>query len=305
MAKQADDSPESEQLGAADVRDDWFGSFNEMSKLNNELLLVQRELALSHTRLQRTLRELTESREELLAQRDEIQRMNAELARSNEALQQFAYIVSHDLQAPLRAVSGFIQLFSDRYKGHLDEKADRWIGFIVAGAEQMRRLIADTLAFARAGAPLARCPVDLNALVERQRQQIADQLNATDGELICEPLPTVSADATQLEQVLQNLIQNALAYRSEQPLRIQISALRSGEMWVISVRDNGIGIAPENHHMVFEPLRRVAQRTDVPGTGLGLAICQRIVLRHGGQLWVESELGSGSTFRFSLPDSNA
>jgi light-regulated signal transduction histidine kinase (bacteriophytochrome) len=304
MAKQADDSTGREQLGAADVRDDWYGSFNEMSKLNNELLLVQRELSLSHTRLQRTLRELTESREELLAQRDEIQRMNAELARSNEALQQFAYIVSHDLQAPLRAVSGFIQLFSDRYKGQLDERADRWIGFITAGAEQMRRLIADTLAFARAGAPLTRSPVDLNEIVERQRQQFADQLNATGGELICEPLPTVSADATQLEQVLQNLIQNALAYRSEQPPRIRISALRSDDAWLISVADNGIGIAPEHHHMVFEPLRRVAQRTDVPGTGLGLAICERIVRRHGGQLWVESELGSGSTFRVSLPDSN-
>lgn len=281
---------------------DWHGRFYEISKLNNELVLAQRELALNNTRLQRALRDLTESREELVTQRDEIQRINLELARSNEALQQFAYIVSHDLQAPLRAIAGFAQLFRERYQGKLDDTADRWIGHILDGVEGMNRLVRDTLFFARAGATLARRSVDLDALFQKQCQQFAAQIQATGGELTSESLPTVNADPTQIEQVFQNLIQNALSYRSELPPRIHASAARSGAAWVISLRDNGMGIAPEHHQCIFEPLRRIAVRADVPGTGLGLAICAKIVVGHGGRIWVESQPGSGSVFHVLLPD---
>lgn len=286
----------------AQAPDEWHGSFIEISKLNNELVLAQRELALNNARLQRTLRDLTESREELVTQRDEIHRINQELARSNEALQQFAYIVSHDLQAPLRAIGGFAQLFRERYKSKLDDTADRWLGHILEGVEGMNRLVLDTLSFSRAGATLARRAVDLNLLLQKQRQQFAAQLQAVGGELTSDPLPTVNADPTQLEQVFQNLIQNALSYRSEYPPKIHASAARSGVAWVISIRDNGMGIAPQFHQAIFEPLRRIAVRAEVPGTGLGLAICARIVGGHGGTIWVESQLGAGSVFHVLLPD---
>ncbi len=274
---------------------------NEISKLNNELVTAQRDLALKNSRLQRALEELEASRAEIARQRDDIVRMNQELLRSNDDLEQFAYIVSHDIQAPLRAIHGFANLLEERYKSKLDAKADQWIDHIVTGVAQMRHFVNDTLTLARVGATVTREPVDLGGILRRQVERFQGELVPLGGEITWGALPTVMGDPTRIEQLLQNLIQNAIHYRSTAPVRINVAAEATEGFWRVSVHDNGRGIATEHQQIIFEPLRRVSPNHGVAGTGLGLAICKKIVVSHGGRLWVESEIGSGSTFFFTLP----
>jgi PAS domain S-box-containing protein len=226
----------------------------------------------------------------------------ADLERSNADLEQFAYIVSHDLQEPLRMVSSFTQLLADRHQGRLDKDADEFIAYAVDGANHMHRLINDLLAYSRVGTrgkPPA--PVPADAALDQALENLTLTLEESRAEVKREPLPTVMVDDVQLVQVFQNLIANALKYRGEAPPRIVIACRAQGAEWVFSVRDNGIGIEPQYLERIFVIFQRLPKREEYPGSGIGLAICKKIIQRHGGRMWAESKPGEGSTFFFTLP----
>ncbi|MGE4282006.1 MAG: PAS domain S-box protein [Magnetospirillum sp.] len=230
-------------------------------------------------------------------------RMLETVRRSNEDLQQFAYVASHDLQEPLRMVASFLQLLERRYGTKLDDDGREYIRFAVDGAVRMKQLIEDLLAFSRIdsrGAPLI--PTSL----ERAAREASDNLTATISESGASiewknPLPQVVGDEIQLVRLMQNLLGNAIKYRSpDKPVAISVSAIRRGDMWIVSVADNGIGIAAEYHDRIFMIFQRLHGIGAYEGTGIGLAICKRIVERHGGEIWVESQENMGSVFKFTL-----
>jgi light-regulated signal transduction histidine kinase (bacteriophytochrome) len=234
------------------------------------------------------------------------------LARSNAELEQFAYVASHDLQEPLRMVASYTQLLQRRYGGKLDEQADRYIHFAVDGAQRMQGLINDLLALSRVGTqgkPFA--PVDVGAVMERVLRWLAGALEESGGEVAVGPMPTVLGDPGQLEQVLQNLVTNALKFRRPGVApRVDVTAERRrapGDAphpheWVFAVRDNGIGFEQQFADQIFVVFQRLHTRAEYPGTGVGLAIVKKVVERHGGRVWAESEPGAGATFFFTLPD---
>lgn len=231
-------------------------------------------------------------------------RMLEAVRRSNEDLQQFAYVASHDLQEPLRMVASFLQLLERRYGERLDQSGREYIQFAVDGAVRMKKLIEDLLAFSRIDCPeTTPGPVSLEQAARDACHNLSAAIAETGGAVSWEnPLPTVPGDQIQLTRVLQNLIGNALKYRHPQrPPQIRLSAARRGDTWVMSVRDNGIGIAAEYHDRIFMIFQRLHGIGQFEGTGIGLAICKRIVERHGGEIWVESRENIGSTFHFSLP----
>jgi PAS domain S-box-containing protein len=226
----------------------------------------------------------------------------AALEESNQELQQFAYVASHDLQEPLRMVTSYLQLMQRRYNEKLDADADEFIGYAVDGAARMSELLKGLLIYSRVQTqrePLQ--PTDCQVLVEQVLATLRLALEESDAVITCDPLPTLAADPVQLGQLFQNLIGNALKFRSTQPPRIHIGAERQDADWVFSVRDNGIGIDPQYAERIFAIFQRLHVRDAYPGTGIGLAICKRIVQRHSGRIWVESELGKGATFYFTLP----
>ena len=228
-----------------------------------------------------------------------------ELERSNKELEQFAYVASHDLQEPLRMVSSYTELLERRYGDKLDDKGRTFINFAVDGAVRMQRLINDLLEFSRVstrGKPMQ--PVDINRVLGAVRANLSVAIREAGALVTNEALPTVVADETQLVQLLQNLVGNAIKFRGgERPL-VHVSAQPGGTECVFAVRDNGIGIAPEYFERIFVIFQRLHARGEYPGTGIGLAVCRRIVERHGGRIWVESAPGQGSTFYFALPKGN-
>ena len=232
--------------------------------------------------------------EELVSQAERVSRSNAEL-------REFAYIASHDLQEPLRNISTFTQLLSQRYQGKFDEEADRFMSYVVDSAGRMTRLIRDLLSYSQVlhgdGDESAELP--LNEPVEWALRNLHASVEENGAVVQIDPLPVVWGDKMQIAQLFQNLISNAIKYRSAEPPRIHISAEEDGSQVTVSVRDNGIGIAPTYHDKIFGIFRRL-HGNDYPGTGIGLAICKKIVERHGGRIWVESEAGQGSAFKFSL-----
>jgi signal transduction histidine kinase len=234
--------------------------------------------------------------------REALAERNASLEHSNQSLEEFAYVASHDLQEPLRAISGFTQLLQDRYAGKLDAEADEFMAFIVDGTRRMKNLIDDVLQYSRVtthGRPLV--PVDLMAVVRRATQNLQASLAASSAEIVFEGLPEVEGDATQLIQLVQNLIANGIKYNLSKPPHIEISAKRNDEGdWVISVRDNGIGIDPKYQDRIFRIFARLHTREEFGGTGIGLALSRRILERHGGRIWVTSVEGQGATFSFTL-----
>jgi light-regulated signal transduction histidine kinase (bacteriophytochrome) len=231
-----------------------------------------------------------------------VQERTAELARSNAELEQFAYIASHDLQEPLRMVSSYVQLLERRYRGKLDRDADEFIGFAAEGAIRMQRLINDLLAYSRVGTRGKSFEeVDLEAALARALENLQLAIVEKGAVITRDPLPAAFGDSGQLTQVFQNLIDNALKFSGGKQPRVHLSArLVEGDA-VCSIQDNGIGIAPEFLNRLFLLFQRLHTRKEYPGTGLGLAICKRIVERHGGRIWVESEPERGSTFYFRIP----
>ena len=225
-----------------------------------------------------------------------------DLGRSNNDLEQFAYVASHDLQEPLRMVTGFVQLLQRQYGGRLDAEADKFIQYAVDGAKRMQVLIEDLLAYSRGGARGRELiATDAGALLRRALGNLAATIDETAAEITHGELPAVRADGTQLAQLFQNLIGNALKFRGAEPPRIHVEACRRGDDWLFSVRDNGIGIDPEFRERIFLIFQRLHTRQQYPGTGIGLAICKKIVERHGGQIWVESKPGQGAAFHFTIP----
>ncbi|WP_375137275.1 MULTISPECIES: PAS domain-containing protein [Halostella] len=232
---------------------------------------------------------------------DQLER-ERKLEESNERLEQFAYAASHDLQEPLRMVSSYLQLIERRYGDDFDDEGREFLEFAVDGADRMRDMIDSLLAYSRvetAGDPLE--PVDLNAVLDDVRADLRVRIEESDADVDVGDLPRVEGDDNQLRQLFQNLLSNALEYSGDEPPRVTVDAERTGSAWTVSVSDEGIGIDPEDQDRIFEVFQRLHGVDEHAGTGVGLALCQRIVERHGGDIWVESEPGEGSTFRFTLP----
>jgi len=225
-----------------------------------------------------------------------------ELRRSNEELEQFAYVSSHDLQEPLRMISSYLQLLQRRYEGNLDEKADKYIHFAVDGAFRMQNLINDLLEFSRV-TTRGREPehMDSEFILNQVLSNLEIYIKENKATVSHDTLPEVVADSTQLVQVFQNLIINGIKFHSKEAPQICISAEKKASEWIFSVQDNGIGIDPQYSEKIFEVFKRLHNKEAYPGTGIGLAVCKKIVERHGGRIWVESELGKGATFYFTLP----
>lgn len=228
---------------------------------------------------------------------------NQELSRSNRELDQVAYIASHDLQEPLRMVASYAELLSQRYHGRLDERADKYIRYMTAGAVRMQGLLRDLLAYARIGKvsrPFG--PIDANLILRDARDNLRVALQESGATLEWDTLPTVWADRGLLTQVFQNLIANAIKFRGETRAHIHVSAARDDDRWTFSVRDNGIGIDPRHAERVFMMFQRVNERGRYEGSGVGLAIAKKIVDTHHGDIWFEPSRERGTVFRFSIPD---
>ncbi|WP_372682024.1 ATP-binding protein [Desulfosarcina sp.] len=255
-----------------------------------ELLLTGERLTIEIEDRKRTARVLSEQTDAL--------------ERSNRDLQQFAYVASHDLQEPLRMVSSYVKLLERRYKGKLDADADDFIGFAVDGAARMQRMIQDLLSYSRVET-LGRPPswTDTREVFRQVVANLRVAMEESGARITHDPLPVVEADPTQLSQLFQNLIANAIKFRREIRPVIHMAAVREDRFWAFSVQDNGIGFDTAFADRIFTIFQRLHTRKDYPGTGIGLAICKKIVERHGGSIRVESEPGLGSTFYFTLPAS--
>ncbi|OIB57340.1 hypothetical protein BBD46_02320 [Natrialba sp. SSL1] len=230
-----------------------------------------------------------------------LEELIGQLKESNERLEKFAYAASHDLQEPLRMVSSYLQLIDSRYD--LDEEGEEFLEFAVDGADRMRSMIDGLLQYSRVetqGDPLE--PVDLECILDDVRDNLQVTIEENSATIDTAPLPRVQGDPDQLRQVFQNLLDNAIEYSDDQPT-VHVTAERNGTDWIVSIEDDGIGINPEEQEQIFEVFQRGQSRSDGDGTGIGLALCERIIERHGGDIWVESEPGEGSTFSFTLPSS--
>jgi light-regulated signal transduction histidine kinase (bacteriophytochrome) len=238
---------------------------------------------------------------------DALRRAAEQLDRSNKDLEQFAYVASHDLQEPLRIVTGFLQLLSDRYRGQLDEKADQFIDYAVDGAQRMSTLIHDLLTYSRVntrGEELL--PVDSQAAFDLALKNLHVAIEQSGAAVTHDPLPTVRADKSQLAQLFQNLVGNAIKYRAAgRPAQLHVSARREDSHWLFGVADNGIGFEQQYEDKLFLIFQRLHSRGKYPGTGIGLALCKRIVERHGGRIWARGEPDQGATFFFTLPMQDA
>jgi light-regulated signal transduction histidine kinase (bacteriophytochrome) len=226
-----------------------------------------------------------------------------ELERSNRELEQFAYVASHDLQEPLRKVKNFTELLEIKYDGKLDEQADKYIRHITQGASRMQTLITDLLSFSRVatqGKPFE--TINMARVVKQAIENLELSIKESKAEIIYENLPSVSIDKSQMVQVMQNLLGNAIKFRkTDASPVIRLKAIERKNEWELSVRDNGIGFDMEYADKIFVVFQRLHNREDYPGTGIGLALCKKIIERHGGRIWVDSEPGDGTTFTITLP----
>lgn len=276
-----------------EVPPEWAAAFEAISEaydqFDGDRKLLERSLELTSS-------ELNDKNAKIAAQKEELERSNTEL-------EQFAYIASHDLQEPLRTVQSYVQLIGRRYADKLDADGREFMGYVVEGATRMRALIDDLLTYARVSSrarPLER--TELSPLVDEVLRALAARIAEQHAVIDREPLPAVMADRRQLGQLFQNLIANALKFHKKDAApHVRIGAIRDGACWRVSIADDGIGIASEYREKVFVIFQRLHSRDEYEGTGLGLAVCRKIVDRHGGKIWVESEPGRGATFHFTLP----
>jgi PAS domain S-box-containing protein len=240
---------------------------------------------------------------ERLRQAEALRHANEALERSNIELQRFAYVASHDLQTPMRSIASFVGLLQSTYADRFDAQANDWICRTVQSVRDLQTLVQDLLAYSRVDAqahPFQ--PVSLREVIDHAVSLLDASVRESGAEITCGELPDVLGERTQLVQLLLNLIGNAIKYRGKEPLSIHISAEKKGNEWIFAVRDNGIGIAPKHHQRIFEIFQRLHDAKEYPGTGIGLAVCRRVVHRHGGRIWVESESGRGSVFYFTIPE---
>jgi len=245
-------------------------------------------------------RRLREERER--AQHDLAKKVE-ELARSNQELERFAYVASHDLQEPLRMVAAYTELLSERYRGKLDAQADKYIHYAVDGARRMRTLIQDLLEYSRLGRQrLQLVPVRFEVVVDIAVANLQATIVEHKAVIKREALPTLPSVQSTMVQVFQNLIGNAIKFRNSSPPTIHISAEKGTNEWTFSIADNGIGIAPEFREDIFIIFKRLHTQQEYAGNGIGLAVCRKVIEQHGGRMWVTSEPGQGSTFRFTLPE---
>ena len=244
------------------------------------------------------IEDITERRQ----REEELKKLSEELARSNTDLRDFAYVASHDLKKPLQSIEGFAKLLARRYKGKLDAKADEFIEYIGSGVKRMQELIKDLLEYSQIGAKEKKFkPTDCSGVVQKVLGNLQAAIEESNAVVTYDELPTVMVDTPQMISLFQNLIDNAIKFHSEEAPRIHISTERKGDEWVFSIRDNGIGIDPKDSERIFGMFQRLHGSTDYPGTGIGLAICKKIIERHGGRIWLESETGKGSIFYFTMP----
>ncbi len=247
--------------------------------------------------------ELYQEREEQKSLTAALAERADELARSNTELEQFVYVASHDLREPLRMVVSFLQLLEKRCGEQLDAESLEFLDFAVDGAKRMDALIDGLLLLYRTEKGATPEPTEANEALAAALQVLQLAIEESGAEVVSAPLPTVRADPAQLADLLQNLIGNSIKYTGSEAIHIQVGCDKVEEGWRFHIRDNGLGIAPEFHDRVFRIFQRLHTRAEHPGTGIGLAVCKKIVERHGGRIWVESEPGEGSTFFFTLPDS--
>ncbi len=263
------------------------------SKLNEELLKKYQE------ELEIRVRERTD---QLRVYSDHLEKANEALAKSNKELEEFAYIASHDIQEPLRIMIMYLDLLSSRYKEKLDLKANEFIHHATIGAQRCQRLVRELLEYAKittAGNQFQ--PVSFEDLIKRAISNLQMNLIENSASVTYDPMPTLEVDELQFMQLFQNLIQNAVKYRRPDAIKVHISSQKNEDGWIFSVQDNGIGIEKEHQDRIFGIFQRLPHRKDAEGTGIGLALCKKIIERHGGRIWVESDGQKGSTFYFTVP----
>ena len=267
----------------------------ELKQKNDQLLALNEELKTTQEELEQNYQELFKAEQDL---RDQAEN----LRNSNRELEQFAYVASHDLREPLRMVTSFSQLLAERYAGKLDTDADEFIEYIVDGATRMDALVDDLLEFSRVTSQARPFePADMNAVLGDALLALSIMIRESGAEVNSNPLPVANVDRQQMTLVFQNLISNAIKFNKTPRPVISVAVAEGGGVWTFSVKDNGIGIDPAYREKIFDIFKRLHTRGEYPGTGIGLAICRRIVERHGGKIWVESEPGKGSTFLFTIP----
>jgi light-regulated signal transduction histidine kinase (bacteriophytochrome) len=271
------------------------GELHQLAHAFDEMAGSLQQRVAERERAEEELRKLNEELEERVAER------TLDLKRSNEDLEQFAYVASHDLQEPLRMITNYLQLLQERYHGKFDQNADDFIGFAREGAERMQVLINDLLQYSRVGTrPKEFRPAETDKVLKDSLSNLKVAIDESQATVTSDPLPTVVGDPVQLTQLFQNLIGNAIKFHGEQPPVIHVGAQKQDGAWEFSVRDNGIGIASKDFERIFIIFQRLHARKKYPGTGIGLAVCKKIVERHGGRIWVQSELGKGTTFHFTV-----
>ena len=283
------------------LRRKFFQEGLKNKELEAERARAEKEAALARAAEDRR-QQAEKTAQELRRAKSEVEQANKELIESNDELRQSAFLASHDLQEPLRSITSFCNLLKDTYSGQLDEQADDFIDRIVGGAKRMKAMVQGLLSYSRVSCSEYDSfrQVDLQAILEDVLEDLRLPIEDTQAEIQWDNPPTVVGNPCQLTQMFENLIANAIRYRGESPPRIHIEFTRSPEHWEVAVSDNGIGIGPEHRECIFDLFKRLHVRNEKSGTGIGLTICKKIAQRHGGTLWVDSELGKGSTFRFTV-----